>query len=243
MQRGRTARSRGRRGRLPPSNFKEASNDNMNKSDVVSFGNVDKPPPNIDIHPVCDSFLPLDVHIDPKIDALLKPVERSMSDYDVNGKHVQEFLLPQSELYYFVFEYLKCLLDLQNWISEILKLRLVDKRWKKEVEHDSLWKIVCKELFEEQVKDQAFQVFKYNIGTREHQTKKGAYYDAQIIRIMKNRRTETIQELFFAISSNFQKYKPNQKLMRKRLEYLIDRGYVQYDPDDRKKLNYIPYKC
>jgi len=65
-------------------------------------------------------------------------------------------------------------------------------------------------------------------------------YDAALVRVMKARHTATIQELFGEASTHLiKRFKPDQKVMRKRLEYLIDKGYMRYDPDDRKKLNYL----
>jgi hypothetical protein len=65
-------------------------------------------------------------------------------------------------------------------------------------------------------------------------------YDAALVRVMKARHTATIQELFGEASTHLiKRFKPDQKAMRKRLEYLIDKGYMRYDPDDRKKLNYL----
>jgi cullin 1 len=65
-------------------------------------------------------------------------------------------------------------------------------------------------------------------------------YDAALVRVMKARHTATIQELFVEASTILiKRFKPDQKVMRKRLEYLIDKGYMRYDPDDRKKLIYM----
>jgi len=65
-------------------------------------------------------------------------------------------------------------------------------------------------------------------------------YDAALVRVMKARHTATIQELFVEASTILiKRFKPDQKVMRKRLEFLIDKGYMRYDPDDRKKLIYM----
>jgi len=65
-------------------------------------------------------------------------------------------------------------------------------------------------------------------------------YDAALVRVMKARHFATIQELFGEASTILiRRFKPDQKVMRKRLEYLIDKGYMRYDPDDRKKLIYM----
>jgi len=65
-------------------------------------------------------------------------------------------------------------------------------------------------------------------------------YDAALVRVMKNARSLSIQELFSESSTILiKRFKPDQKVMKKRLEFLIDKGYMRYDPDDRKKLIYM----
>merc|ERR1719510_2086691 len=63
--------------------------------------------------------------------------------------------------------------------------------------------------------------------------------DAAVVRIMKARRTFTVQELLGEVIQQLQaRFQPDPRLIRKRIEVLIAQDYLERDEDDRNMLIY-----
>merc|ERR1719361_957666 len=63
--------------------------------------------------------------------------------------------------------------------------------------------------------------------------------DAAVVRIMKARRTFTVQELLGEVIQQLQaRFQPDPRLIRKRIEVLIAQDYLERDEDDRNTLIY-----
>lgn len=64
--------------------------------------------------------------------------------------------------------------------------------------------------------------------------------EATIVRIMKARKRLTLQLLIDAVVTDVSKrFPPDVKEIKKRVESLIEREYLQRDPADRNKLEYV----
>jgi len=63
--------------------------------------------------------------------------------------------------------------------------------------------------------------------------------DAAIVRIMKTRQTLTHQALFAEVLSALALFKPNPKLIKRRIEYMIEADYMERDDGDVNKYHYV----
>lgn len=63
--------------------------------------------------------------------------------------------------------------------------------------------------------------------------------DAAIVRKMKSVRTLPHQELIIAVVTMIKLFSADPGDIRKRIDYLIDREFLERDPDDRRILNYL----
>jgi cullin-4 len=64
--------------------------------------------------------------------------------------------------------------------------------------------------------------------------------EATVVRIMKARKRMTLQLLVDAIVTDVSKrFPPDVKEIKKRVESLIEREYLQRDEEDRNKLKYL----
>merc|ERR1719361_693559 len=88
-------------------------------------------------------------------------------------------------------------------------------------------------VFKVQKKAQAPEVPAEIAQQRPHQM------DAAVVRIMKARRTFTVQELLGEVIQQLQaRFQPDPRLIRKRIEVLIAQDYLERDEDDRNTLIY-----
>jgi len=74
----------------------------------------------------------------------------------------------------------------------------------------------------------------------EVQQQRGYNIDATLVRIMKARKRLTHQELIGEVIHQIQNFTPEIKLLRQRIEALIERGYIQRDDADPRSYIYLP---
>ncbi|KAE9208405.1 hypothetical protein PF004_g16772, partial [Phytophthora fragariae] len=63
--------------------------------------------------------------------------------------------------------------------------------------------------------------------------------EAAIVRIMKARKTLQHQQLISEVLSQLAFFKPNLKVIKRRIEALIDREYLERDPDQANTYRYL----
>jgi len=63
--------------------------------------------------------------------------------------------------------------------------------------------------------------------------------EAAIVRIMKARKTLQHQQLISEVLSQLAFFKPNPKLIKRRIEALIDREYLERDPESTTTYRYL----
>ena len=63
--------------------------------------------------------------------------------------------------------------------------------------------------------------------------------EAAIVRIMKARKTLPHQQLIAEVLSQLAFFKPNLKVIKRRIEALIDREYLERDPDKPNAYRYL----
>jgi cullin 1 len=63
--------------------------------------------------------------------------------------------------------------------------------------------------------------------------------DAAIVRIMKTRQSLAHQALFAEVLSALALFKPNPKLIKRRIEYMIEADYIERDDSDVNKYHYV----
>lgn len=63
--------------------------------------------------------------------------------------------------------------------------------------------------------------------------------EACVVRIMKARRTMTHQQLFTEVMAQLHFFKPNPKVIKKRIEHLIEREYLERDSADANTYKYL----
>lgn len=63
--------------------------------------------------------------------------------------------------------------------------------------------------------------------------------EAAIVRIMKARKTLQHQQLISEVLSQLAFFKPNLKVIKRRIEALIDRDYLERDPDQANTYRYL----
>jgi len=60
-----------------------------------------------------------------------------------------------------------------------------------------------------------------------------------LVRVMKSRNVMNIQELIAEASTQLSKFfRPDPKLMKKRIENLMERGFMKRDENDQRKIHY-----
>lgn len=65
--------------------------------------------------------------------------------------------------------------------------------------------------------------------------------DLAIVRIMKSRKVLSLQQLFAECDEQLGRiFKPDIKLIKKRIENLIEREYLERDKDDSNTFRYLP---
>lgn len=64
--------------------------------------------------------------------------------------------------------------------------------------------------------------------------------DACVVRIMKSRNIATQNEVIQETMKLINLFKPDIKLIRRRIESLMEREYMKRDANDRQKFIYIP---
>ena len=63
--------------------------------------------------------------------------------------------------------------------------------------------------------------------------------EAAIVRIMKSRRKLDHLGLVQEVMQSLQMFKPNPQVIKQRIEQLIDREYLERDPEDRSAYRYL----
>jgi cullin 1 len=63
--------------------------------------------------------------------------------------------------------------------------------------------------------------------------------EACVVRIMKARKTMGHQALFTEVMSQLHFFKPNPKVIKKRIEHLIEREYIERDTADPNMYKYL----
>ena len=69
---------------------------------------------------------------------------------------------------------------------------------------------------------------------------RGQIIEAVAVRIMKARKTENYMELINAIIKQISMFKAEPKLIKRRIESLIEREYIERMESDKSKLIYKP---
>lgn len=69
---------------------------------------------------------------------------------------------------------------------------------------------------------------------------RGMIIDATCVRIMKSRKVENHNDLVSAIIHQIKMFPAQPPLIKKRIESLIEREYLERDPDNRAKYIYKP---
>ena len=64
--------------------------------------------------------------------------------------------------------------------------------------------------------------------------------DSVAVRNMKARKVETMTALMQAIISQITMFTADPRMIKKRIENLMERGFMKRDEEDSKKLIYIP---
>ena len=64
--------------------------------------------------------------------------------------------------------------------------------------------------------------------------------EACIVRIMKERKTLAHQQLIAEVLSRLAFFKPQPRVIKKRIEALIDREYLERSQDNSQQYNYLP---
>ena len=64
--------------------------------------------------------------------------------------------------------------------------------------------------------------------------------DATCVRIMKARKVETQNNLTNEIIRQIQMFQAQPQMIKQRFDHLIEREYIERDPDDRTKFRYLP---
>ena len=62
--------------------------------------------------------------------------------------------------------------------------------------------------------------------------------DAAIVRIMKSRKKMSMNDLRVEVITIMQNFKPAESLIKKRIEFLIEREYLERDKDDHSMMIY-----
>lgn len=62
--------------------------------------------------------------------------------------------------------------------------------------------------------------------------------DAALVRVMKTRKSMTLQDLRLEVVTLMQTFKPDDALIKKRIESLIQREYLERDKNDENLLLY-----
>ena len=62
--------------------------------------------------------------------------------------------------------------------------------------------------------------------------------DAAIVRIMKSRKKMAMTDLRLEVITIMQNFKPAESLIKKRIEFLIEREYLERDKDDHSMMIY-----
>ena len=75
---------------------------------------------------------------------------------------------------------------------------------------------------------------------QEVQKERAMIIDAVCVRIMKSRKVETHQELLNAIVRQITMFNAQPQMIKKRIESLIEREYLERDKDQRNKYIYKP---
>merc|ERR1719503_411000 len=63
--------------------------------------------------------------------------------------------------------------------------------------------------------------------------------EAAIVRIMKMRKTLSHQQLITEVLTQLAFFKPNPKLIKQRIEHLIEREYLERDPNQASMYRYL----
>jgi hypothetical protein len=64
--------------------------------------------------------------------------------------------------------------------------------------------------------------------------------DATCVRIMKARKVETSNNLINEIIRQIQLFQAQPQMIKQRFDHLIEREYIERDPEDRTKFRYLP---
>ena len=62
--------------------------------------------------------------------------------------------------------------------------------------------------------------------------------DAAIVRIMKSRKKMSVNDLRVEVITIMQNFKPAESLIKKRIEFLIEREYLERDKEDHTMMIY-----
>lgn len=62
--------------------------------------------------------------------------------------------------------------------------------------------------------------------------------DAAIVRIMKSRKKMSMNDLRVEVITIMQNFKPDESLIKKRIEFLIERVYLERDKEDHSMMIY-----
>lgn len=68
---------------------------------------------------------------------------------------------------------------------------------------------------------------------------RGFAVDAAVVRVMKARKVLAHQELQMEVLRQLSYFQPSQKLIKKQIESLLERDYLERDSDDEKLYKYV----
>ena len=63
--------------------------------------------------------------------------------------------------------------------------------------------------------------------------------EAAIVRIMKSRKKLEHNQLVQDVITTLQMFKPHPQVIKQKIEHLIDREYLERDPDDKSVYRYL----
>ena len=78
-----------------------------------------------------------------------------------------------------------------------------------------------------------------NSSTKRVEEDRSIAIEAAIVRIMKSRKTLQHQQLIAEVLTQLAFFKPDPKLVKRRIESLIDREFLERDPDQTNVYKYL----
>ena len=68
---------------------------------------------------------------------------------------------------------------------------------------------------------------------------RSAAVDAALVRIMKSRQKMLVQDLRLEVVTQMQNFKPDDALIKKRIQAMVEREFMDYDKSNKNMLIYL----